>query len=329
MTNSFGTSRLLQPYPDMQLQNRSTLALALLVAGSAGAGAQVPVRAPDSTLIVRNTVVVEKTAGRSAFVSFLRKLTLRSDEVALDTTGAPIDSAYIHEVAAVEAPTAPFAFKSLKDSVAWDRARTVADNSDGYRIVVDIFEKRLFVIDGKDTLRRASVATAKNESLEYGDKIWHFVTPRGVLTVIKKEKDPVWNPPEWHFAEVASENGLKLHQLVRGRTILLKNGSKLLTQGDEVGIIEPGSTDFHPMVLDEHIVFDNTLFIPPEGTKNHVIQGELGHFRLNLGEGYGLHGTPFIKSIGASVTHGCIRLLDPDIEWLYENVPVGTKVYIY
>ena len=27
--------------------------------------------------------------------------------------------------------------------------------------------------------------------------------------------------------------------------------------------------------------------------------------------------------------HGCIRLRDEDIEWLYENVPVGTKVYIY
>jgi lipoprotein-anchoring transpeptidase ErfK/SrfK len=29
------------------------------------------------------------------------------------------------------------------------------------------------------------------------------------------------------------------------------------------------------------------------------------------------------------VTHGCVRLADDDIEWLYENVPVGTKVYIY
>ena len=29
------------------------------------------------------------------------------------------------------------------------------------------------------------------------------------------------------------------------------------------------------------------------------------------------------------MTHGCVRLADDDIEWLYENVPVGTKVYIY
>jgi L,D-transpeptidase YbiS len=30
-----------------------------------------------------------------------------------------------------------------------------------------------------------------------------------------------------------------------------------------------------------------------------------------------------------AATHGCVRLRDDDIEWLYEHVPVGTKVYIY
>jgi lipoprotein-anchoring transpeptidase ErfK/SrfK len=28
-------------------------------------------------------------------------------------------------------------------------------------------------------------------------------------------------------------------------------------------------------------------------------------------------------------TLGCVRLLDEEIEWLYDNVQVGTKVYIY
>jgi lipoprotein-anchoring transpeptidase ErfK/SrfK len=30
-----------------------------------------------------------------------------------------------------------------------------------------------------------------------------------------------------------------------------------------------------------------------------------------------------------AATHGCVRLRDQDIEWLYENIPVGTKVYVY
>jgi len=59
------------------------------------------------------------------------------------------------------------------------------------------------------------------------------------------------------------------------------------------------------------------------------MKGELGHYRLALGDGYMLHGTPYKASIGSSVTHGCIRLHDEDIEWLYENVPVGTRVYLY
>jgi L,D-transpeptidase YbiS len=50
---------------------------------------------------------------------------------------------------------------------------------------------------------------------------------------------------------------------------------------------------------------------------------------LNLGDGYLLHGTPYKESIGLAATHGCVRLRDEDIEWLYDHVPVGTKVYIY
>jgi hypothetical protein len=265
-------------------------------------------------------------AGHSWFVSLLRKIARRSDDVASDTAGAVTPEA--SEVVATEAAKAPMAFKSRKDSLAWDNARMSAEKSSGYRVVVDVFNKELYVIDRDDTLRTAPVATAMNATLEYGGRKWTFETPRGVRTVRGKEKDPVWTPPEWHFAEVASEHHLKLARIQRGHPIKLKDGTKLVVKGDEVGIIQPGK-DFEPMVLDEHIVFDNTLFIPPAGTKNAQIQGELGHFRLDMGDGYLLHGTPYAKSIGAAVTHGCVRMHDEDIEWLYENVPVGTKVYIY
>lgn len=42
----------------------------------------------------------------------------------------------------------------------------------------------------------------------------------------------------------------------------------------------------------------------------------------------GIHGTPDAASIGYSVSHGCIRLPIPDAEWLFEQVEVGTPVYI-
>ncbi|MES2177161.1 MAG: L,D-transpeptidase [Gemmatimonadota bacterium] len=284
-----------------------------------GAGARTR-NVPDSTANVK--------ADHNWFVSLLRKIGRRSDEIAADSAAAA-DSPVDADVVATAAPTTARSFKSRKDSLSWESARSAALKSDGYRITVDLFEKTLRVVDGDDTLLVAPAATAMNATLTFGKQVWRFETPRGVRTVRRKDKDPVWIPPDWHFAEVALEHGLKLTALHRNTVIKLKDGTKLLTKGDEVGIIRPGSTEFEPMILDEHVVFDNTLFIPPQGTKHRVIQGELGHFRLDLGDGYLLHGTPYAKSIGSAVTHGCVRLRDEDIEWLYENVPVGTKVYIY
>jgi lipoprotein-anchoring transpeptidase ErfK/SrfK len=44
--------------------------------------------------------------------------------------------------------------------------------------------------------------------------------------------------------------------------------------------------------------------------------------------GVGIHGTPQPQSIGYSVSHGCIRMLVPEAEWLYEQVTVGTTVFV-
>jgi lipoprotein-anchoring transpeptidase ErfK/SrfK len=44
--------------------------------------------------------------------------------------------------------------------------------------------------------------------------------------------------------------------------------------------------------------------------------------------GVGIHGTPESGSIGYSLSHGCIRMLIPQAEWLFDHVDVGTPVYI-
>jgi lipoprotein-anchoring transpeptidase ErfK/SrfK len=55
----------------------------------------------------------------------------------------------------------------------------------------------------------------------------------------------------------------------------------------------------------------------------------LGTRALNLSApGIRIHGTPAAKSIGYSVSHGCIRMRMPDVEALYELVPKGTPVFI-
>ena len=44
--------------------------------------------------------------------------------------------------------------------------------------------------------------------------------------------------------------------------------------------------------------------------------------------GVGIHGTDEPGSIGYSASHGCIRMQVPDAEWLFNEVGVGTTVYI-
>jgi L,D-transpeptidase catalytic domain len=42
----------------------------------------------------------------------------------------------------------------------------------------------------------------------------------------------------------------------------------------------------------------------------------------------GIHGTPDAASIGYSASHGCIRMLVSEAEWLFERVEEGTPVFI-
>jgi lipoprotein-anchoring transpeptidase ErfK/SrfK len=42
----------------------------------------------------------------------------------------------------------------------------------------------------------------------------------------------------------------------------------------------------------------------------------------------GIHGTPDSASLGYSASHGCIRMAIPSAEWLFQNVKLGTPVFI-
>jgi L,D-transpeptidase YbiS len=70
------------------------------------------------------------------------------------------------------------------------------------------------------------------------------------------------------------------------------------------------------------------LVPPPEDPKRKV-EGELGAYVLNLGNGYLIHGTKTEQLLGRPASHGCVRLGADNLKLLYEAVPVGTPVYIY
>jgi hypothetical protein len=221
-------------------------------------------------------------------------------------------------------------FDSMADSLEWATWRDRASNSThDFRIVVSLFDRTLRVIQSGDTLLEAPIAVASRTTLDYAGRTWTFRTPRGERRVLRKVTDPVWSPPDWLYAEVASAYGLKLARLNAGSSIKLHYGYRLTVRNGVVGVITPDTQKFVPLPVDEHIVFNSTLYIPPHGTMNRRVPGELGRFALDLGDGYLIHGTPDQNSIGRAVTHGCVRLADADIAWLYENVPAGTPVVIY
>ncbi|MDM5063087.1 L,D-transpeptidase family protein [Aeromonas salmonicida] len=52
----------------------------------------------------------------------------------------------------------------------------------------------------------------------------------------------------------------------------------------------------------------------------------MGLFALYIGKMYAIHGTNAQFGIGLRVSHGCVRLRNEDIEYLFKQIPVGTRV---
>jgi len=198
----------------------------------------------------------------------------------------------------------------------------------GLRVVVALDDRHLWVLADDDTLLSAPAAVASGAVLRYGGRQWRFAIPRGAWRVVAKDSLPVWVPPAWHYYEVAEARGLAVRALTRERPAALGGGRRLEVRGDSIVVVGPGDSVQTPP-RDEELVFGGTVFIPPIGTRNRRIEGELGRYRLALSDGYSLHGTSTPTSIGSAVTHGCVRLDDASIAWLYEHVPVGTRVYVY
>ena len=198
-------------------------------------------------------------------------------------------------------------------------------------IVVSIADHRLWYKRGDQILFTTQVATGSGKVLaKGGGNKWKFETPRGRLVVESKETEPMWIPPDWHYVEMAKKKGLGTVHLVRGQSIKLTDGSSITVDGNEV-VRKSADGQIVPFDVAEgrEIVANKNIVIPPFGTTQRKYSGVLGTNRLNMGDGYALHGTDVPSSIGTSVSHGCVRLRNEDIETLYQMVPVGTPVYIY
>lgn len=197
------------------------------------------------------------------------------------------------------------------------------------RIVVSLEQKRLWLIQGADTLFTAPVAIGSGETFVFNGKKYHFETPRGRRTILAKKDDPNWTPPDWHYYEKAAARGLEPVPMKRGEKYTLDDGTYLEIRGDDVGRVNQFG-NFYAWTPGMEIIFDGKIFIPPFDTRQRMVPNALGPHKLVLGEGYLIHGVnPYDEnSIGTAASHGCIRMHNDDLTYLYSIVEAGTPVDI-
>lgn len=198
-----------------------------------------------------------------------------------------------------------------------DKAIEDLHDSD-FVITVSTAENRVYARRSGQLVFDAIASTGSNSTLIANGQTMVFRTPIGRFRIRSKEEEPKWVPPDWHYIEEAQKNGLEVVRLQRGSSIgdVSVSGNQVFAGGIPV---EPGSL----------IVRGGAVVIPPIGTTARQFPDVLGTHRLNLGDGYALHGTQAVSQLGRSVSHGCVRLRNDDIARLYQMASVGDEVIIY
>jgi L,D-transpeptidase YbiS len=67
----------------------------------------------------------------------------------------------------------------------------------------------------------------------------------------------------------------------------------------------------------------------PKDPRQRADANVMGDYALGIGNGYFIHGTLYKRLLGRNVSHGCVRLGDDDLEFLFKTATLGTKVIIY
>lgn len=222
----------------------------------------------------------------------------------------------------------------------------------GQTILVSTTENKLYVRRGGQTVFEAVCSTGKGTTLAVDGKTVVFDTPIGKLHIISKDENPQWVPPDWHYVEEARKNGMRVVHLNPGQSIDTRTGQPatstpdqgvwswfggssttpsnpvLKVRGDTVVEAGPDGSE-RELEPGKTIVAGDAVVIPPVNTKQRHYDKVLGKFRLELGNGYGIHGTDEPDKLGQSVSHGCVRLGDDDIAHLFQITNVGDEVIIY
>lgn len=239
------------------------------------------------------------------------------------------------------------AVKALQNKVAALDRQTTDLPDTGQTILVSTEEHKLYVRRDGQTVYEAPCSTGKGTTLAVDGKTVVFDTPIGKFHVQSKEENPLWVPPDWHYVEEAHKNGMRLVHLAPGDAIDADTGQpvsgsnegvwswfrgggshRVLRVKNNTVVEDEGGTEVE-LPPGKMITAGNAIIVPPVTTPQRHFPGVLGKYRLELGSGYGIHGTDEPDKIGQNVSHGCVRLGDTDIEKLYGIANVGDEVIIY
>lgn len=236
------------------------------------------------------------------------------------------DIAREREVARARLPASPREVAPSVPASAKIRVAALADRKT--RIVVSTAERTLWLMRGPNVLMIAPVAVGMHEAFTWAGTTYDFKTPHSQRKVRAKGEMPLWVPPDWHYFEKAAQDHLTPVQLKKGQIVELTDGTRIEVRGDEVGRVNQFG-NFWPFTPGTEIIFEGRIFIPPMGSAQRKVPSVLGTHKLEIGDGYLIHGTNEETSIGEAVSHGCVRMYNEDIERLYASVPMGTAVYIF
>ncbi|MCB9771475.1 MAG: L,D-transpeptidase family protein [Candidatus Omnitrophica bacterium] len=109
--------------------------------------------------------------------------------------------------------------------------------------------------------------------------------------------------------------------------LILKDGNEVV----KVYNVSTGTNNSTPIgtfkittKLVDPVWFNKGMVVPPESPQNVLGSRWMG-FDI---PGYGIHGTVEPNNIGKQVTAGCVRMINEQVEELYDIVPAGTEVVV-
>jgi hypothetical protein len=172
---------------------------------------------------------------------------------------------------------------------------------DDFYMVIDRAGGRFWIRKRDKLIKEGPCATGRGERWfrdVYGlMKRWDFDTPTGERKILLVESNPRWNRPDWYW---------------------LERGKKPPKPDEVIHIpsdLPPGQAMAYYRSLSKE-----------EREKVRSEPGHLGAWKLGLGDGIYIHSG---NITGGQVSHGCIRVLSPDLTIIHELIKTGSSVFIY